>query len=284
MANAVRSKSGPGALCVGPRRSLCQGPTLSVGQAKRSLSGRSLCWDPALLCVGARCRALALCLSGPGAFCVRAVLCLSVSGCGDLCQSAGAGCLCALCRGPALSVSGAGALCTCRTLTGPRYSLAVCVGNSYRAPACQSFGPVLLPPVRFRVPPIRCLGVPGMSAGHRPSCHPQTMLRSRHREHVQPLAGNADADTGQFHQGTSSPTVSVRVYLRLLSSSWDEASVPFAFSGHKTMPSRMIRGLDNPLTRRRSHASKAHPPLSWDLQYSRNVTLSSELYSTTHHG
>ena len=58
MANAVRSKSGPGALCVGPRRSLCQGPTLSVG-GRRSLPGPALSLQgPALpaLCVGARQR------------------------------------------------------------------------------------------------------------------------------------------------------------------------------------------------------------------------------------
>ena len=127
MANVVRSKSGPGALWVGPRRSLCRGPTLSVGL-------RSLCRGPALslrgpalcvavcvkvrrssldaLCVGPRarrclCRAPALSASGPGSL-------LFVSGSGAARRS-----LSGLCRGPgplssgpavSVSVSGPGAL------------------------------------------------------------------------------------------------------------------------------------------------------------------------------
>ena len=53
----------PSALCVGPRRSLCRGPALSVS-------------GPGALCVGARlslcrpCRAPALSVSGPSALCV----------------------------------------------------------------------------------------------------------------------------------------------------------------------------------------------------------------------
>ena len=88
MANDVRSKSGSGALCVGPRRSLCQGPTLSVG------ARRSLCRGPALslrlpdalvgVCVGIRDPVLTLCVSGarrssPNPLCVRpGCLCLGV--------------------------------------------------------------------------------------------------------------------------------------------------------------------------------------------------------------
>ena len=66
--DAACSVSGPGALCVGPRRSLrlCLGPALSVS-------------GPVALCVWARrslcralCRALALSVSGPVALCVWA--------------------------------------------------------------------------------------------------------------------------------------------------------------------------------------------------------------------
>ena len=283
MANAGRSKWGPGAFCVGPRRSLSGPGALSVG-AQRSLPGpgglcvgapgalcrgrcrgpavlssRSVCWarrsprfgalcvrvlcalcrDPALLCVGARCRAPALCLSGPGAFCV---LCrgpaLSVSGCADLCRGPALSC-----PAPALCVGARRSLCR----VGCRRSLRRSVSGPDRAPLLSrcvrvlvtQIGPQLrsarrscVPPAPTRVPLIRprppathpvsrapssdlrsachpccVVGVPGMSAGCSPPCHPQTMLRSRRRKHVQPLAGNADADTGQFHQGTSSPTV-----------------------------------------------------------------------------
>ena len=101
-----------GAPCVGARRSLCRGPALCV-VARRSVSG------PGAFCVGARrsffcvggrrCRGSA---SGPSAPLAR----LSLSGPGSLCVGprrflsrslSGPGCpLPCLCRGPALLVSG----------------------------------------------------------------------------------------------------------------------------------------------------------------------------------
>ena len=238
------------------------------------MSGQSLCvWgpgalcvDPALLCVGAQCRAPALCLSGPGAFCVRvragpgglasgarrslcrgAPICVEawrslvgprlsvsgpVSGPGALCV----GCRRSLCRMPALSVSGPdrAPLSRCVLVT---QAPAAGPASPQLQPACHSFGPVLLPPIRFRGPPAP---ISDPRATHAvlwvfPACQPDVLHHvSRHRKHVQPLAGNADANTGQFHQGTSSPTVvCARISPAATTSSDDEASVPFAFSGHK---------------------------------------------------
>ena len=82
-------------------------------------------------------------------------------------------------------------------------------------PRCVPFIGFCGPQLRSACHPSAVVGIPGMSAGCPPcmsagcppSCHPQTMIRSPHREDVQPLARNADADTGQFHRGKSSPTV-----------------------------------------------------------------------------
>ena len=120
--------SGPGALCVGARRSLrrgptplCRGPPLSVGDVRRGpavlsqdslcqvpavsspktllvRSRQSVCWAP--LFVGARRslgRCPAVCVSRPNNLCV--------SGPGALCLGPGA-LGAGLCRGPALFVSG----------------------------------------------------------------------------------------------------------------------------------------------------------------------------------
>ena len=107
--------SGPGALCVGARRSLCRGPrsvsgpgALCVG-ARRSCVGarRSLGRGSALSGVGveARCSsAKTLCLEGPGDLCVRSRCFLSRSP-GALCRGSvsGPGAPCgALCRSPAV--------------------------------------------------------------------------------------------------------------------------------------------------------------------------------------
>ena len=66
MANAVRSKSG---LCVGPRRSLCRGPTLSVGASLCRARCQGLCRRASVLSHNS---VSGPAVSGPGAFCVGA--------------------------------------------------------------------------------------------------------------------------------------------------------------------------------------------------------------------
>ena len=160
MANAVRSKSGPCALSVGPRRSLCQGPRLSV-RARVSVSGpgalssgpgalcRGLCPGPAVLF-------FTLCVSGP----------VSVSGPSALCV----GPRCSLCWGSALSVSGPDGAPLC--------SLAVCVGPSGSSDPrahLHVIHRVRGPSTQIRVSPIRSAG-PQLrsvrwSCGPQPACH-----------------------------------------------------------------------------------------------------------------
>ena len=124
MANAVRSKWGPGALCVGPRRSLFRAPALS------------------LLGPNALCRGPAISASGPGALSWRpSAPALFVGVCGGARRSS-LHALCVgpqrfLCRGSALSVSGFCVLC----VGARRCSVGVCVGarrslrSLFRGPA-----------------------------------------------------------------------------------------------------------------------------------------------------
>ena len=181
--------SGPGALCVGARRSLCQAPALSVSGpgALCVRPRRCLCRGPALsvsgpgaVCVGARrslCQAPALSVSGPGAVCGAA---LSVSGPGSLCVVAGARRSPRRClfEDPALSVSalsGSAGSSLSRSLCGalpPSLSLFVltapkpqlrsacssaCHLRSAQGSAAPSSDPRAAP---IRVPPIRSRGPP----------------------------------------------------------------------------------------------------------------------------
>ena len=120
--------SGPGALCVGPRRSPGALPALSVS-------------GPDALCAGPRrslCRGPALSVSGPGALCVepRRSLCVGARR--------------SLCRGPALSVSGSAAL---SLFVSRSVSLsALCVGARHslcQAPALSVSRPDTEPVTEF---------------------------------------------------------------------------------------------------------------------------------------
>ena len=215
---AQRSLSGPSGLCVGARRSLLKRRSLSgsvSGPGGPPFGLRRFVSRPGALCVAVRrslCQGSVCSVSGPGA-----ALSGFVSGPGALCVGPWLWLSLSLCRAPALFVPGpdsvarrssSNALCV-----GFRCSLSGSVLAWRSSPNVLFVGPRLSlfrgPALSLRGPchPCGVVGVPGMSAGCPPPCHPQTMLRSRHRKHVQPLAGNADAYTGQFHQGTSSPTV-----------------------------------------------------------------------------
>ena len=106
---------GPSALCLEPRRSLCRCPGLFVSGPALSLSGLALfVLGPGALCVGARRSLGALCRGPTLSRSLCRASALSVSGPSSLCG--GRRCLCRarplcrrLCRGPALFVSGAGA-------------------------------------------------------------------------------------------------------------------------------------------------------------------------------
>ena len=145
-ASSVRSVSGPGALCVGARRSpllvswrgaLCResrhrGPAILSQDSLRHVRGQRS--SPGALCVGARRS-----VSGPGALCRRPALLLcvwarrSVSGPGALCAGSvsGPGALSVRDRAPALFVSRPGALSI-----GLRRSLSWCVWS----PDCFCIG------------------------------------------------------------------------------------------------------------------------------------------------
>ena len=120
------SVSGPSALCVGPRRSLCRAPAL-FASGPGALC-RELASGPGK---DSFCRVPAVCVSGPGAFCrvlCRGALCVGPA----LCLGArlfGSG----LCRGPALLVSGPGALCV-----GARRSFYRATAFSVRVRVCGS--------------------------------------------------------------------------------------------------------------------------------------------------
>ena len=132
------SLSGPGALCVGARRSsdtLYVAARLSLSQS--SALSRSLCRGPAVSV--ARPGALSL-VSAPGALCVRARR--------------------SLCPGPAVSVSGPGAL----SVSGLCRAPALCVGarrSLCRGPAFLCQGPALFvsgPGVSVSGPGAICVG------------------------------------------------------------------------------------------------------------------------------
>ena len=149
------SVPGPGGLCVGARRSLCQasvvsvlcrGPALSVSRPGVAF-GRFLCRGPALslyvgarrcLCRGPRCLCQGLALSG--GLCVGARR--------SLCRGAGPGNLCqGLCQGPAVL---------------PQPSL------------CRASGP----PIRSRGPPDQRATHPSTGPQLRSACHPSSPARS----------------------------------------------------------------------------------------------------------
>ena len=99
------SVSGPGALCVGPQRSLCRAPALSVSGLGALFVGALFVSGLGALC-GARrsmCRDPALSASGPGALCVGTQRSLRSLCRRSLCRS--------LCRAQVVSVSGPGSLC-----------------------------------------------------------------------------------------------------------------------------------------------------------------------------
>ena len=137
------SVSGPGALCVGPRRSLCRVPALS----------RS-CRGPALSVSGPG--ALSLCVSGsvsgPGALPP-----LSVLGPGTSCRPPGtlslsvSGAQCSLCHAP-VSVLSRSSLCR---------GAALCALHPVCKPPIQSASPA-----QIRVPPIRSCGQPAPIVPH----------------------------------------------------------------------------------------------------------------------
>ena len=263
MANAVRSKSGPGALCVGPqrslsrpRRSLCRGPA-----ARRSLFGATALPG----------RSLSGSVSGPGP---RRSLSGSVSGPGGPLDALCVGPRRSLCRGPALGalrigvphfVSGRDRApllshCLCWQLrSGPsKLRSAATYPVLWVLLACQPVHHVILKHCFALVIASTCSHSPGML--------------------TQIL---------EIYWTIPSRNVSTNCCLY----AYISGCKPLYFFGRgfcavcllgpqkQTMPSRMIRVLTcfNPLTSRRSHASKAHQPLSWDLQFSRSVMLSSEL-------
>ena len=137
-----------------------------------------------------------------------------------------------------------------------RSGRAVCNSSGFAGPQLQS-----------ACHPSGVVGIPGMSAGCPPSRHSHRMLRSRHREHVQPLAGNADADTGRLHQGTTSPTV-VCTHLSPAATSLLLCRLPSRATKTNDALSQMIRGLDllQPSDKPTLPCVQGPPALSWDLQ------------------
>ena len=212
-AGARRSVSGPGALCVGARRSLCRCPALSVHfpdtgglywvwrllsacrgpVCRRKAPGPgapSECRDPALF--SALCRGSALFVSGP-ALCVGAQRVFGVSEPGALCAAlfaSGPGALCvgarrfvsgppSECRGPALFVSGPGDLC--RECRGPALFVSG-PGALCRGPALLASGPGTSSECRGPALFVSGPGAP-CAVGARRSVH-----SSRHRQSVLGLA------------------------------------------------------------------------------------------------
>ena len=172
--------SGPGALCVGPRRSLCWAPALTV------------CWRPGALCVGfrrflcrgsvSRCRAPAVSVSAPP---------LSASGPGALAalSASGPG---ALYVGRRHSVSGPFCveLCRARRCVGARRSLrrALPLSRSLSGPATLGFRacssdlhPFRAPPTQIRMSPSGLRAPSSIQPGAFPFSRrePQTFLFGR---------------------------------------------------------------------------------------------------------
>ena len=147
---------GPGALCVGARRSLCRGPALCVGNAL-CVGARRFVSGPGAPCVGAQ-RSLSGSTSGPGAPFPR----LSLSGPGVLCvgprrflSGPGApyvGARRSVCRAPTICVSGPGALCVGaqRSVLGVWRSLCRCVGAQCGDGSVNPSGPAA--PSSIRMP------------------------------------------------------------------------------------------------------------------------------------
>ena len=179
---------GPGALCVGARRSLRRGPALwGVGVAARQSTPKTLFSRYRRSVLGL---ALTVCLSmpalfvsGPGALSIGLRRSLSgrivsISELGALRRS--------LCRGPAVSLSGPGALCRgparrslCRGCVGARHSLRQGPARLLSVGARRSVSPGG-PPAPISVPPSRTHPQHGPRAPIRvpPLRHRRPQIRS----------------------------------------------------------------------------------------------------------